>query len=145
MKINKIFIVFISLFLVFAVRCVNENKSEENKIVVEKRVEKRVGEADKYERYNEIKGNKELKRVKNILDNIKWENAEVSMTSPPHYKFHFEGINGNANGTVYELWISPSKDKVELVLDSASKYAELNKQVSRELFRIITGKELDFD
>lgn len=69
----------------------------------------------------------------------------ISMTSPPHYKFHFEDTNDNANGAVYELWISPSKDKVELVLDSASKYAELNKQVSRELFRIITGKELDFD
>lgn len=139
MKTNKIFIVFISIFLVLTVGCTNGIKNEGNKIIVEKR----VGEADKYEHYNEIKDNKEVQKAKDILASISWKNAEVSMVQPPHYKFHFENINGNASGVVYELWISPDKGRIELVIDSASKYVHLNKEVSAELFKIIIGKELD--
>jgi hypothetical protein len=141
LKNNKIFIIFISLFLVLTVGCANGIKNEGNKIVVEKR----VGEADKYEYYNEIKGNKEVQNIKDILDNIRWENAKVSMAYPPHYKIHFEDNDSKVKGVVYSLWISPNKDKVEIVIDSASKYVQLNEQVSAELFKVITGKEFGSD
>lgn len=140
MKTNKTFVVFIAIFLVLIAGCSNGIKNEGNKIVVEKR----VGEADKYEYYNEIKDSKEVQKVKDILTNISWENAKVNMAYPPHYKFHFEDTNekNKLNGLIYELWISPNKDKIEIVIDSESKYVQLNKEKSSELFKIITGKKL---
>ena len=139
MKTNKIVIVFISIFLVLTVGCANWIKNEGDKIIVEKR----VGEADKYEYYNEIKDNKEVQKAKDIVTSISWKNAKVSMAHPPDYKFHFEDTNTKASGVLYELWISPDKGRIELVIDSDSKYVRLNKEVSAELFKIITGKDLD--
>jgi hypothetical protein len=148
LKTNKIFIFLISIFLVLTAGCTNGIKNERNgvknqgdKIIVEKR----VGETDKYEYYNEIKGSKEVQKVKDILDSTNWENAKVSMPYHSHYKFHFEDTNSKASEAVYALWISPNKDKIELVIESASKYVQLNQQVSVELFKIITGKELGSD
>ena len=141
LKTNKIVIVFISIFLVLIVGCTNGIKIEGNKIVVEKR----VGESDKYEYYNEVKDRKEVQSVKNILNSISWVNATACMAYPPHYKFHFEDttIKQESNGLIYELWVSPNKDKISLVIDRESKYVQLNKEKSVELFKIITGKNLD--
>jgi len=41
------------------------------------------------------------------------------------------------------LWISPDKGKVELVIDSETKFVKVSERVSVELFKLITGKELD--
>lgn len=146
LKTNKILIVFIGIFLVLIVGCStgvksDEIKNEGNKIVVEKQ----VGEAGQYENCNEIKDTKEVQKVKDILDNISWENAKVSMGHPPNYRFYFENTNGKlkASEVIYALWISPNKDKVELVIDSKGKYIQLNKEKSAELFEIIIGKKLN--
>lgn len=141
MRTNKIFIVFIAMFLVLMVGCSNGIKNEGNKIVVEKQ----VNGTDKYELYNEIKDSKEVQNAKDILNSIKWENAKVSMAYPPKYKFHFEDTNSKTSGAVYELWISPNKDKIELVIDGESKYVQLDKEKSENLFKIITGKNLSED
>lgn len=138
MKINKIFIALISIFLVLIVGCANGIKNEGNKIVVEKR----VGESDKYEYYNEVKDNKEVQNIKDILSSINWgnEKVKVNMVSPPNYKFHFEDTTEKQelNGLIYELWISPGKGSIELVIDSESKYLHLDKAKSAELFKLIT-------
>lgn len=140
LKNKKIFIFFISVFLVLIVGCSNGIKNEESKIVVEKQ----VNEVDKYKLYNQITDSKDVQKVKDILNNISWENAKVSMPHPPDYRFHFEDIStkNKSTGLIYELWISPNKDKVELV-DSESKYVQLNKEKSSELFKIITGINLN--
>jgi hypothetical protein len=89
----------------------------------------------------------EVKNVKNILKRINWEAAKVSMMYPPQYKFHFEhnGRNQKSKKLIYELWISPNKDKIELVIDSEGKYIQLDKKDSEELFKIITCKNLGDD
>lgn len=141
MKNNKNLILFIAIFLVLIAGCSNGVKNEGNRIVVEKR----VSEADKYEHCNEIKDIKEVQKVMDILDSTNWENAEVSMVHPPDYRFHFENNNGElkASEVVYSLWISPSREKVALVIYSKSKYVQLNKEKSAQLFKIITSKKLD--
>jgi hypothetical protein len=146
LKTINIFIFFISIFLVLTTGYANGIRNERNKInnqgdqII---VEERVGEADKYEYYNEIKDSKEVQNAKDILNSITWENAAVSMAYPPHYKFRFEDNNSKSSGVIYQLWISPDKGRIELVVDSASKYVHLNKEVSGKLFKIITAKELD--
>lgn len=136
----------ISIFLVLMVGCTNRIKNEGNKILVEKRVSE-VSESDKYENYNEIKDSKEVQNIKDILNSIDWGNAKVKvdMVSPPHYKFHFEDTTEKQelNGLIYDLWISPDKGRIELVIDSESKYLHLDKTKSAELFKLITGKNLD--
>jgi hypothetical protein len=141
LKFDKVFIVFTVVFFVLMVGCSNGIKNEGNKIVVEKR----IGETDKYEYYNEIKNSKEVEKVKDILNSISWENAEVDMAYPPQYKFYFENTNEEkkSNEITYELWISPNKDKIELIIDSESKYIQLNKEKSVELFKMITGRKLN--
>jgi hypothetical protein len=141
LKTNKILIVFISIFLILTVGCTDGIKNEVNKIVVEKR----VGELDKYEYYNEVKDSKEVEEIKNILNNIGWRNAKVDMAYPPHYKFYFEDTTGKqeSNELIYDLWISPDKGRIELVIDSESKYVHLDKEKSAELFKLIIGKNLD--
>jgi len=139
LKINKILIYLVAMILVLTVGCANRINNEGNKIVVEKR----VGEADKYEYFNENKNIKEVEKAKVILNKINWKNAKVSMEYPPNYKFHYEDINSKSTGMTYKLWISPNKDTIELVTDSENKYVHLNKELSLRLFKIITGEELE--
>lgn len=113
-------------------------KNYGDKIVVEKQVDG----WDKYEFYNEIRVAKEVKKAKNILQGVKWENAKVNMAYPPEYKFHFEDSKSKTKGYDYSLWISPNKDKIELVVDNEAKYAQLEKEESSSLFKIIIGKDL---
>ncbi|MBL4934467.1 hypothetical protein JK636_01695 [Clostridium sp. YIM B02515] len=143
MKINKIIIVFIAIFLILLVGYLINIENDGDKIVVEKQV---IG-SDKYKLYYEITDSKEVKDVKTILKRINWENAKVSMAYPPQYKFHFEhiGEDQKAKELIYELWISPNKDKIELVIDNEGKYIQLSKKDSEELFKIITCKSLGDD
>ncbi|MBT2690822.1 hypothetical protein J7I93_22025 [Bacillus sp. ISL-47] len=141
MKLFKYLIVFIGIFSIFIVGCSNESsnklQNEGNKILVEKR----VGEENKYEHYKEITDDSTVRKAKDILKNISWENAEVSMAYPPHYKFHFVADN-EQSGLIYDLWISPNKDKVELVIEGEGKYVQLNKSKSAQLFETIIGVKL---
>jgi hypothetical protein len=120
----------------------NKNTNEENKIVVQKH----VGEENEYEQYREVTGDNSVKKVKDILNGIRWQNTEVNMAYPPHYKFIFKNKNEQSNSDklmfIYHLWISPDNEKVELVIESDSKYIQLNKGDSAELFEIISGEEL---
>ncbi len=143
MKTNKIIIVLIAIFLVSLAGYLINIENDGDKIIVEKQ----VVESDKYELYYEITDSKEVKNVKNILKRINWENVKVSMVYTPQYKFHLEhiGRNEKAKELIYELWISPNKDKIELVIDSEGKYIQLDKKDSEELFKIITCKDLSDD
>ena len=66
------------------------------------------------------------------------------MARPADYRFGFRFKNPDieAKAVLYELWISPNKDKVELVIDAESKYAQLDKNKSALLFEILTGEKL---
>lgn len=107
-------------------------------------VEKRVGNEDKHGYFREITDVKQISKAINVLEKANWENAEVNMAYPPHYKFRFEHMEKETelDSVVYALWISPKKDKIELVMQGKGKYIQLNKSKSAELFEIITGEKL---
>lgn len=140
LKDYKISIVIIGVLLFLITSCSNGVKNEGNEIVVQKR----VGEEDKYDHFKEINDNNEVLKIKNILDSIRWENAEVSMAYAPHFKFYFDDVNKEdiSKGFKYDLWISPNKDKVELVIEGEGKYVQLSKRKSAQLFKAITGQKL---
>lgn len=117
--------------------CSNEANSSGNKIIVQKR----VGEEDQYELFKEITDNDVVKKAAELLEDVRWENGVVLMTQPPHYKSQFEG-DDQSIGSNYDLWISPNKDQVELVIEEQEKYIQLNKNQSAELFEFVTESQL---
>ena len=140
MKNKKFFIAFILIFLVLIVHYTNGFKNKGNIIVIEKQ----VGKENTYDDFNEIRDSKEVQKLKDLLASITWIRTKVSMEHPANYKFHFDYINEEhrPNGLVYALWISPSKDKIEIIMENKPRYAQLDKEKSAELFEIIAGNKL---
>ena len=138
MKNFKCFIMLMGIFSIFMAGCSgNGLENEGNKVIVQKR----VGEEDNYAHFKEITDEASVTKAKKILDSIRWENAEVSMAYPPHYKFRLAEENEQPD-LLYSLWISPNKDKVELVIEGKSKYAQLSKKKSARLYEAITDENL---
>ncbi|MGM8215627.1 hypothetical protein ACLIA0_08620 [Bacillaceae bacterium W0354] len=140
MKNFKYLIAFFGMILIFVVGCSNVIETEEQYI----EVQKRIGDENKYEDFKEITDNEQVQKVKDILNDINWEIAKVDMAHPADYRFIFQFKNPEleTKAMLYELWISPNKDKVELVIDAESKYIQLNASKSTELFEILTGGKL---
>jgi hypothetical protein len=128
------------LLITFNVGCSNLIENEEQRI----QVQKYMGNENNYEDFKEINRNERVKQVKEIVQDIDWENAKVSMVRPPDYKFGFQYKNPNieAKAVLYELWISPNKDRVELVIDAESKYTQLDKETAAVLYELITEVKL---
>jgi hypothetical protein len=128
------------LLITFNVGCSNLIENEEQRI----QVQKYMGNENNYEDFKEINRNERVKQVKEIVQDIDWENAKVSMVRPPDYKFGFQYKNPNieAKAVLYELWISPNKDRVELVIDAESKYTQLDKETAAVLYELITEAKL---
>lgn len=159
MKGNRIFVVLIILILTLIVGCSNLNtnngiKTNKNKIAQKPHfdetqnkivVEKQTNEKNKYEIYNEIKDIKKVQDIKELLSNMDFTNAIVDMAYSPHYKFHLEDTNKKqkSDEPVYELWISPNKNQIELVLEPYGRYVQLSKKRSQKLFQLLTGKNLN--
>jgi len=138
-KINKILILFVTMFLI--VGCSNGIKNEGNKIVIEKLVDG----VDKYEPFNEVSNNKDIQSVNKILNSIKWEYKNVNMNQSSEYKFHFEDTNSKASGPIYELAIIHNRENIALVVASKGMYVQLDKDKSEKLIKLITGKNLSED
>ena len=140
MKIQRLLFCLIFAFVCLATGCSNEIENEEQIIMVQKR----VGDENKYEDFKEVTDNEQVMSIKELLDDTDWENAKVNMVRPPDYKFHFEhtdkGIKSNA--VQHSVWISPNKDKLEVVIEGQSKYVQLTKEDSAILFKVITGEKL---
>ncbi|MFC0472340.1 hypothetical protein ACFFHM_18050 [Halalkalibacter kiskunsagensis] len=139
---------FLFLMLVFlsltVTACSNEPKvdvtseveTEDMKIVVQKRIENQ----NDYENFREITQKEQVQKVKEIINGAVWENAEVEMAEPPHYKFRFRNLSPE-EVSLHEVWISPKNDKLEII-NRNKGYTQLTKENSSLLFEILTGEPL---
>ena len=120
------------------VGCSNDLQNTEQSIVVEKR----IGDENNYEDFREVTDNEQVQKLLEILKDANWIDAEMEMNSHPDYRFAFRFKNPNieAKAVLYELWITPNNDKVELI--GANQYVKLDKGKSAELFEIVTGEKL---
>ncbi|MGM9928868.1 MAG: hypothetical protein ACI35P_13055 [Bacillus sp. (in: firmicutes)] len=137
MKHNKIFYVFLGVFLFLIAGCSNGSESEGSKILVQER----VGEENEYKHFKEITDNQTVKRAKDILESISWENAEVNMAIYPQYKFHFEGDTEQPE-RIYDIYINPNTGTAELVNIYEGEYAKLSKSELVKLFETTIGIKL---
>ncbi|AAK78040.1 hypothetical protein HGI32_16175 [Clostridium acetobutylicum] len=140
LKMNRVFIIFI--FVLLAVGCSNVVKNTEGSTLL---VEKQSTIKGKYEYCNNIKDEKEVQNIKKIINSINWKDAKVSMVYPPQYKFYFEAIKEKkpSEDISYDMWISPRKDKIELVREPEGNYINLNEKTSKLLFKLLTGDNLN--
>lgn len=140
MKYLKLIIASFGILSILITGCSNPIGNDEQYIVVQKC----IGEENKYEDIKEISDSKHVQQVNEILNDIHWKNANMNMARPADYRFIFQFKNPKieAKAVLYELWISPNKDKVTLVIEAQSKYAQLENNKSAELFEILTGEKL---
>jgi hypothetical protein len=139
LKSKRIFFVFIAIFLFIITGC--SSKIDNDAQVLE--VQKRVGDENGFEDFRRITDNKKVQKVKEILHKTDWENAQVSMSRPPDYQFIFKykDPNTEAKPIVHTVWISPNKDKLEVVRGD-DQYTQFSKEQSAIIFEIITGDNL---
>jgi hypothetical protein len=144
MRNPKLLFALIIIFVLIITGCSIGIENEEQKIVVQnlvgyyesKQLEGKVN-------LNEVTEDKNVLKVKQILNETNWENAVVNMVRPPDYKFHFEYIHKDieSNTVQHSVWISPNKEKLEIVREN-DEYVQLTKENSAILFEIITGDNL---
>ncbi|RDU36787.1 hypothetical protein DRW41_12110 [Neobacillus piezotolerans] len=80
----------------------------------------------------EITDQTEIDNANDILVDAEWENAKMQMATPPDWK-----LNNR-----YLVWLTPSSDQLEIIVNGENKYKKLSKEDSEELYEIITGKKL---
>ncbi|MGE7624728.1 hypothetical protein ACQKMD_17235 [Viridibacillus sp. NPDC096237] len=139
MKFTKTLFVSLAMILFVITGCSNGKVDTEKYI----EVEKRIGDENKYEDFKKITDNKQVQKVRDIIsDRDNWKNGEVDRERPADYNFvfQFKSDKMSAKAVFYEIWISPNKDKVDVV--AGSEYVQLNEEESTDLFEILTGEKL---
>ncbi|QWH38148.1 hypothetical protein EXW53_15260 [Bacillus mycoides] len=138
MRIRKLTLVFIAICIFIVTGCSNILGNEDQRI----EVQKRVGD-DKYEDLKIVTDNNQVLQVKKILNDIHFENqkAEMSRSADYHFVFQFKNPKIEAKAVLYQIWISPNKDKVE-VMAGDNRYAQLEGKNAATLFWIVTGEKL---
>ncbi|GAA0338125.1 hypothetical protein GCM10008967_30510 [Bacillus carboniphilus] len=104
-------------------------------------VQKRIGEENKYEDYKVIDNNDHVQKIKEMLDNAKWEKAKMEMAHPPDYQFVFRFKNPkiDAKAVLYRIWLGPNNNRVNVV-KGIGEYVHLDGDYSSVFLRFITGE-----
>ena len=105
-------------------------------------VQKRTGEENLYEDFNEVTQKKQVEKAMDIVKNAGWEKAKVKMERYADFQFQFPSENSEEKIASYLLWISPNGENLEIVNDG-DRYVKLTKQDSAKLFELLTGEELN--
>ncbi|MBR9746381.1 hypothetical protein CWB32_21100 [Bacillus cereus] len=137
MKDRNLSVVFIAIVIFIVTGCSNIIGNEDQTIKVQKRVN------DTYEDLRVVTDNKQVRQVKKILNDAHFENKKVEMSRPADYHFIFQFKNPKieAKAVLYQIWISPNKDKIEIIAGN-SQYVQLEGENAATLFQIVTGEKL---
>ncbi|MGG2937958.1 hypothetical protein ABEO66_28300 [Bacillus pacificus] len=137
MKGRNVSVVFIAIVIFIIAGCSNMIGNEDQTIEVQKHVD------NKYEDFKVVTDNNEVMQVKKILKDTTFENKKVEMSRPAdyHFVFQFKNPKIEAKAVLYQIWISPNKDKVEII-SGGNRYAQLEEKNAATLFRIVTGEKL---
>ncbi len=133
---KRLRLIIILLFIIlFCSGCLFENK--EQMITVQKW----DSEEEIYNDFKKITVKKQVQQAIEIVENADWEIEKEEMAGNAEYQFQFQSKNGDESKVAsYLLWISSNSENLEITTDS-NKVAELTKQDSAGLYRIVTQKE----
>ncbi|MED2791240.1 hypothetical protein P4256_05805 [Bacillus wiedmannii] len=138
MKIRNWSLVFIAICILIITGCSNIVGNEDQRI----QVQKHIGD-NEYKDFKMATDNNEVLQVKKILNDTTFENKKVEMSRPADYHFIFQFKNPKieAKAVLYQIWISPNKDKIEIIAGD-SWYVQLEGKHAATLFQIVTGEKL---
>ncbi|WP_147807051.1 hypothetical protein [Bacillus sp. SH7-1] len=137
MKGRNLSVFFIAIIIFIVTGCSNIIGNEEQTIKVQKRVD------DTYEDLKVVTDNKQVRQVKKILNDAHFENKKVEMSRSAdyHFVFQFKNPKIEAKAVLYQIWIIPNKDKIEIIAGD-SQYVQLEGKNAATLFQIVTGEKL---
>ncbi|WP_242304104.1 hypothetical protein [Bacillus cereus group sp. BfR-BA-01350] len=138
MKDRNVSLVFIIICILIVTGCSNILGNEEQRI----EVQKNIGD-NEYEDFKVVTDNNEVMQVKKILKDTTFENKKVEMSRPAdyHFVFQFKNPKIEAKATLYQIWVIPNKDKIEIIAGN-SQYVQLEGKNADTLFQIVTGEKL---
>ncbi|WP_282942865.1 hypothetical protein [Paenibacillus sp. RC67] len=140
---KKLFIAGMLLFILLIVVACNQKESsyEQNlNLRFNKPINLLVSKAEGqgYTVYKKIEDNEAAKTILDILINVRWETAKVSMLGQPDYKI----VSVNLDPTIsykpvtYAIWLSPKKEILEVIIEGQSKYGRITKEDTTKLLSI---------
>lgn len=137
MKGRNLSVVFIAIVIFIVTGCSNIIGNEDQTIKVQKHVD------DTYEDLKVVTDNKQVQQVKKILNDAHFENKKVQMSRPAdyHFVFQFKNPKIEAKAVLYQIWVIPNKDKIEIIAGN-SQYVQLEGKNAATLFQIVTGEKL---
>ncbi|MGG1329137.1 hypothetical protein ABE222_20775 [Bacillus tropicus] len=137
MKDRNVSLVFIIICILIVTGCSNILGNEDQTIKVQKHVD------DTYEDLKVVTDNKQVQQVKKILNDAHFENKKVQMSRPAdyHFVFQFKNLKIEAKAVLYQIWVIPNKDKIEVIAGN-SQYVQLDGKNAATLFQIVTGEKL---
>ncbi|ACJ78990.1 hypothetical protein ACQVQT_15575 [Bacillus paranthracis] len=138
MKVRNWPLVMISICIFIITGCSTGLENEEQRI----EVQKDIGD-NEYEDFKVVTDNNEVMQVKKILKDTTFENKKVQMSRPADYHFIFQFKNPKieAKAVLYQIWVIPNKDKIEIIAGN-SQYVQLEGKNAATLFQIVTGEKL---
>ncbi|WP_242267951.1 hypothetical protein [Bacillus cereus group sp. BfR-BA-01352] len=138
MKDRNVSLVFIIICILIVTGCSNILGNEDQRI----EVQKNIGD-NKYEDLKVVTDNKQVQQVKKILNDAHFENKKVQMSRPGdyHFVFQFKNPKIEAKAVLYQIWVIPNKDKIEIIAGN-SQYVQLEGKNAATLFQIVTGEKL---
>ncbi|MEC3467197.1 hypothetical protein [Bacillus tropicus] len=138
MKDRNVSLVFIIICILIVTGCSNILGNKDQRI----EVQKNIGD-NKYEDLKVVTDNKQVQQVKKILNDAHFENKKVEMARPAdyHFVFQFKNLKIEAKAVLYQIWVIPNKDKIEIIAGN-SQYVQLEGKNAATLFQIVTGEKL---
>ncbi|MCM2534164.1 hypothetical protein NDK43_19620 [Neobacillus pocheonensis] len=116
--------------------------NEDQFILVQKHIGKEY--ENNFEEFKKIMDAKQVHKVKEILNELKWEYAKRDTLQPPDYQFIFQPKDPKikVQAILHRIWITPDKDRL-VIGRGENQYAfQLSKEQSATLFEILTGDKL---
>ncbi|PGA35490.1 hypothetical protein [Bacillus wiedmannii] len=138
MRVRNLSLVFITICIFIVTGCSNIVGNEDQRI----QVQKCIGD-NEYEDLKVVKDNNEVLQVKKILNDTTFEDKKVEMSrlADYHFIFQFKNPKIEAKAVLYQIWVSPNKDKIEIKAGD-NRYAQLEGKHAATLFQIVTGEKL---
>lgn len=94
-----------------------------------------------YTVYKKILDNDTVTTVLDILSNASWEKGAVSVSMSRQQDYKIQTINLDPAVSYepvrYDIWLSPQKDQLEVVIDKQSKYGKVSKKDTKKLLSIL--------
>lgn len=80
--------------------------------------------------------------TRNFLSSLDWEDANLAKVDFPDYTLQFSNSATTVKSATYRIWLNPSKDKAEIIIDGENKHVQLDRQTSAKLFDKLIGHPL---